>query len=125
MAVVGNLGPDLRTLDAAMTSTATITAKDGRSGLARRKTLVERSSEEEPVTSGMREGSRGATWGASNGRDVHPTVRRCYTRFQGRDEPGRTREARYRLGTKYPEIRPAMNLPQPSDSSAIPSISQT
>ena len=32
-------------------------------------------------------GSRGATWGASNGRDVHPTVRRCYTRFQGRNEP--------------------------------------
>ena len=55
VAVVGNLGPDLRTLDATMTSTAVITAEDGRSGLARRTTVVERSSGEEPVTSGMRE----------------------------------------------------------------------
>ena len=59
--VVGNLGPDLRTLDATMTgqtSTAAITAEDGRSGLARRTTVVERSLGEEPVTSGMREGLR-------------------------------------------------------------------
>jgi len=58
VAVVGNLGPDLRTLDATMTSTAVITAEDGRSGLTRRTTVVERSLGEEPVTSGMREGLR-------------------------------------------------------------------
>ncbi len=58
VAVVGNLRPVLRTLDATMTSTAAITTDDGRSGLARWTTAVERSSGEEPVTSGMREGLR-------------------------------------------------------------------
>jgi len=58
VAVVGNLRPDLRTLDATMTSTAAITTDDGRSGLARWTTAVEPSSGEEPVTSGMREGLR-------------------------------------------------------------------
>jgi hypothetical protein len=58
VAVVGNIGPYLRTLDATMTSTAAITAEDGRSGLARRTTVVERSLGEEPVTSGMLEGLR-------------------------------------------------------------------
>ena len=58
VAVVGNLRPDLRTLDATMTSTAAITADDGRSGLVRRTTVVERSSGEEPVTSALREGLR-------------------------------------------------------------------
>ena len=48
----------LRTLDATMTSTAAITTNYGRSGLARRTTVVERSSGEEPLTSGMREGQR-------------------------------------------------------------------
>jgi hypothetical protein len=38
-----------------MTSTA---AEDGRSGLARRTTVVERSLGQEPVTSGMQEGLR-------------------------------------------------------------------
>ena len=41
-----------------MTSTAAITTNYGRSGLARRTTVVERSSGEEPLTSGMREGQR-------------------------------------------------------------------
>ena len=43
VAVVGNLGPELRTQDATMTSTAAITTDDG---LARWTTVVERSSGE-------------------------------------------------------------------------------
>jgi hypothetical protein len=40
--VVGNLGPDLRILDATMISTAAIMANEGRNGLARRTMVLGR-----------------------------------------------------------------------------------
>ena len=59
-------------------------------------------------------------WGSYNGRIVHPTGRRCYARFQGREE---FRGTGYRPPIVWGQgiqIRPTKNPPQPFDSSSRP-----
>ena len=41
--------------------------------------------------------------GSYNGRIVHPTGRRCYSRFQDREEFRWTGKATYQMGTRHPD----------------------